>query len=103
MEFQVAGKKVVLRERITLGEGYDILGLTARVDNEDFRTTVPVMIKMIESWEFDGDPSESASYDEMDVFTEFLPISRRVNAKFTSLIQGVAEEEDGAEEESEKN
>jgi len=99
MEFIVAGKKVVLRERISLGDGYDIIGLFTGIDSNDLRTSIPIMSKMIESWEFEGDPSEPASYDKLDVLTEVIPMSRKINARINALMSGLNEDE----EEPEKN
>jgi len=99
MEFQVAGKKVVLREHITLGDGYDIIGLFSSIDSNDLRTSIPIMSKMIESWEFEGDPSEPAAYDKLDVLIEVIPMSRKINARINALMSGLNEDE----EEPEKN
>ena len=99
MEITVAGKKVVLRERIILGEGYDIIGLFSSIDSNDLRTSIPIMTKMIESWEFDGEPSDRASYDNLDVLAEFIPMSRRINARINAMMSGLEEDE----EEPEKN
>jgi len=99
MEFQVAGKKVVLRERISLGDGYNIIGLFSSIDSNDLRTSIPIMAKMIESWEFEGDPSDSAAYDKLDVLIEIIPMSRKINARINALMSGLNEDE----EEPEKN
>ena len=99
MEFTVAGKKVVLRERITLGEGYDIIGLFSSIDTNDQRTSIPIMVKMIESWEFEGEPDDPASYDQMDVLTEVIPMSRKINGQINIMMSGMEE----VEEEPEKN
>ena len=99
MEFNVAGKKVVLREHITLGDGYDIIGLFTSIDANDLRTSIPIRDKIIESWVFEGEPSDPTSYDQMDVLTEVIPMSRRVNAKINAMMSGTEDEE----EESEKN
>ena len=94
MEFQVAGKKVVLREHITLGEGYDIIGLFSSIDTNDLRTSVPIMTKMIESWEFEGEPDDPAAYNQMDVLTEVIPLSRKINNQINVMMSGVADEEE---------
>ena len=99
MEFTVANKKVVLRERISLGDGYDIIGLFSSIDSNDLRTSIPIMTKMIESWEFEGEPSDRASYDNLDVLAEFIPMSRRINARINAMMSGLDEDE----EEPEKN
>ena len=99
MEFQVAGKKVVLRERISLGDGYNIIGLFSSIDSNDLRTSIPIMAKMIESWEFEGDPSDPAAYDKLDVLIEVIPMSRKINARINALMSGLNEDE----EEPEKN
>ena len=99
MEFTVANKKVVLRERISLGDGYDIIDLFSSIDSNDLRTSIPIMTKMIESWEFEGEPSDRASYDNLDVLAEFIPMSRRINARINAMMSGLDEDE----EEPEKN
>jgi len=97
MEFTVAGKKVVLRERIPLGEGYDLVGLFTNFDANDLRTNIPIMTRLVESWEFEGDPSDSAAYDDLDTLTEFLPIAKRVNARISVLMSDVADEDEAPE------
>jgi len=78
MEFTIAGKRVVVKQDLTLEDGYDIFGLLIKVDSTDVRTQVPLAVKMIESWEFEGDPHNLETYNKMDVIRVLIPLFRRI-------------------------
>ena len=77
-EIQVAGKKVVLRERFPLRTHGDVVGLLRDVNLSRMETVLPLAIKTIESWEFEGDPAKEGSYQEMDAVSELWPLFRGV-------------------------
>lgn len=79
MEVQIDGTTVVLRDKLTLKDGYDVYGFIMQCDAQDMRTHVPLMRRMIESWEFEGDPSKAASYDELDMLRVLIPLSNQVH------------------------
>lgn len=97
MQIEITGKKVVLKDSIPLSEGYDLLGLILEGTNKDMKTMVPIMMKVIESWEFDGDPNNKESYEQLDVLGVVIPLARAVNGYATRKMSAPVETE------SEKN
>jgi len=47
----------------------------SNIKRGDLRTQVPVFTRLVESWEFDGNPSDEESYGELDIVQEILPLS----------------------------
>lgn len=73
-EFTVNGKRVWLRKRLPLREQDALLELAAACSNTKPRTNIPVMARLIESWEFAGDPADPEAYEDLDLLDEFLPL-----------------------------
>lgn len=94
MEITVAGKKIVLRDAIKMQDGYDILGLLMAAETADLRTQVPLATKVIESWEFEGDPSKAESYDGLDVLRVVIPLFRQITMHLNKLVTGAEETAD---------
>ncbi len=94
MEITIAGKKVVLRDAILMQDGYDVLGLLMKSDMADLRTQVPLAIRTIESWEFEGDPSKPESYDRLDVLRVIIPLFRDIVRHLNEVVTGVEEAAD---------
>ncbi len=94
MEITIAGKKVVLRDAILMQDGYDVLGLLMKSDMADLRTQVPLAIRAIESWEFEGDPSKPESYDRLDVLRVIIPLFRDIVRHLNEVVTGVEEAAD---------
>jgi len=86
-EFYINGKKVVLKTSLPLDDYGDLPELMANIDRRDLKTQIPVFVKLIKSWEFDGDPSDSKTYGNMDIVKEIMPMS--------ILIQNYMDEELG--------
>lgn len=83
----INGKRVTLRERIPLRDGHRIPALLQACADGDLNTQVAVARLVIESWEFPGDPSDAESYQELDTFSEVIPlmtwVAERVQARAT--------------------
>lgn len=79
-EFHVAGKRVSLKRRLPLKDGQRLPGDLAAMRPSDMAVAVPIMRTLIESWEFDGDPSDPAAWDRLDLFTEVWPLWKHVDA-----------------------
>ncbi len=94
MEITIAGKKVVLRDAILMQDGYDVLGLLMKSDMADLRTQVPLAIRTIESWEFEGDPNKPESYDRLDVLRVIIPLFRDIVRHLNEVVTGVEEAAD---------
>lgn len=101
MEFTVNGKKVVVKDTLTMLDGYDLYGLMADQTSRDMRTQVPLLVKMIESWELAGNPADPDAYNGLDVFHEFLPLARKIIRYINEML--VAGVKDETEQESLKN
>lgn len=85
-EIVVAGKRVVLRQRFPLKENADLLKLWFEASAADMNTVVPLCQRHIESWEFDGDPQDLATWEEMDVISEVRPIWNAVARAMESRV-----------------
>lgn len=86
-EIKVNGKSVVLRERFPLEEFFGLPGLVDAVDYKDLRTAIPLFIVAIESWEFDGDPTDPAAYMGMDVRSEVMPLAMKVASHISEYLR----------------
>lgn len=76
----IAGKQVVFRERLPAKDNWDLLQRIMETTGKagegvlDFQAQVPILVRMVESWEFEGDPTNAESYGELDIFREFFPL-----------------------------
>lgn len=95
-EITVAGRRVWLRERLPLKEGKRIVALAQAVSDQDLDTALPLLALLIERWEFDGDPSDAASYENLDVFSEVLPLLLGVGPYVQAKLEGVPKAPAGA-------
>lgn len=85
-EIKISGKKVVLRQSFPAGEFHDLPRAWAGADELDFTERVSVFARFIESWEFDGDPHDPASWQKLDAFREVAPIERHINQFAIGLL-----------------
>lgn len=76
MEFekQINGKRVKLKERLPLRDGRRLPELM-QACTSDLGTQVPVLVLVVESWEFPGNPADPAAYEDLDIYTEVLPLA----------------------------
>lgn len=87
-EITIAGKRVVLRERFPLKDNADLLKAWREAKSEDMQTVVPLCIRHVESWEFEGNPADPESWQELDVLTEIRPIWAAVNDAMYERVIG---------------
>jgi hypothetical protein len=85
-DVMIAGRRVTFRERIPLRIGARLPAMAAAIDNSDWLTFVPVMQVLIESWEFEGSPCQAESYDELDLFSEVMPLAAAVGTELTQRM-----------------
>lgn len=78
MSFEIAGKRVALKRRLPLRDGHQLPALLQACQDGDLRSQVAVMVRVIESWGFAGDPADAAAYDDLDVYSEILPLAKAV-------------------------
>lgn len=75
-ELDITGRKVVVKDYMPAGENWDVLPHLLAFSNGkyDQDTMVGLLCRAVESWEFDGDPSDPASYAALDMFSDMLPL-----------------------------
>lgn len=75
-ELNVNGRKVVVRDYMPAGDNWDVLPhlLAFSGGKYDRDTMVGLLTRAVESWEFDGDPSDPAVYAKLDMFSEMVPL-----------------------------
>lgn len=89
MEVTIAGKRVTFRDRLPAKQNWDLIKTFQKfsdMDNLDFDQLARVFAAMVESWEFDGDPADIASYGALDTFSEFLPLMNAVGDVFNAKM-----------------
>lgn len=81
-EITVAGRKVVLRDHFPARHNWDLPQLISALapgkGEVHFENAPALMVRMIESWEFEGDPSDPAVYADMDMLSELMPLANAV-------------------------
>lgn len=83
----VAGKAVHLKGHLPLKVGHRLPAMLQACGDGDLNTVVKVLALVIESWDFDGDPSSPVTYEEMDVYTEIIPLAQQVVQRLTERLQ----------------
>jgi len=84
----INGKEVVFKGKLTAKEWWPLLpklvGLGAGnwLEVLDFDTVCKIVAGSVQSWEFDGDPSDPESVAGLDAFAELLPLL----TEFSSLL-----------------
>lgn len=74
MEVTVSGKKVKLYDKLEARRNWDVMQKWQKLDPNNFDDVAGFMARLVESWEFPGDPADVESYAKLDLFTEFTPI-----------------------------
>ena len=91
-ELEINGKKVILRDKLPAKDSWAILEFMRKGSEDEepsFEEEAHLLSVTVLSWEFEGDPSNSESYADLDLFREFLPlrnaVSTYLNRKFVPL------------------
>lgn len=74
-EILINGKRVVFKERLPLSKAPELPAMLAKVES-DLRAVARVGAVLIEDWEFDGNPSDRRSYEDLDIPTEVMPLAK---------------------------
>lgn len=78
-ELTVAGKRVTVRDSFRGREWYALPGLyrkaLAAARKGDYGDAVPFLARVVESWEFEGEPSKATAYESLDVMAELMPLA----------------------------
>ena len=73
-----APRKVTLKRRIPLSLAPRLPGMMAKYgETGDVNDLVRVLVLVVESWEFDGQPSDPRAYAQLDIFSEILPMGAK--------------------------
>mgnify|MGYP000843921984 CR=1 FL=1 len=89
MEVTVSGKTVWLRDRIPAREGWPLRQLLARAatgERLSFEEDAQALAYVVESWEFEGDPSDPAVYGDLDM-GDFIAIENAVGQHALRLFR----------------
>lgn len=73
----INGKRVTFRSRIPLSKAPTLPKMLEAIGN-DLRAVARVGVIVVESWEFDGAPTDPRSYDDLDITTEVLPLAKEM-------------------------
>jgi len=81
-EITVRGKAVHVRTSFKGRDWYSLPAdfrktLRAR-EAGDYAGAVPFLARVIEAWEFDGDPTDVAAYEGLEVMAELVPLTGAV-------------------------
>ena len=78
-EVTVAGKRVKFKKRFPAKTHIPLLDLLSHMADEGETVPIAKVIDLlpwfVDEWEFDGDPHDPASYGELDVFDELIPLA----------------------------
>lgn len=89
-EITVSGRRVTLRERFPAKDFWDIPSMIAEVAGEgiDYQRHIPLLMRIIESWEFEGDPADAEAYGELDILRELRPLIRACSDYVAEMVSG---------------
>jgi len=99
----VAGKNVVLRDRMPVGEFHQFIAAAAHmwpIGIRDDGTAFPYaeqvgpILPIIESWEFDCDPHDVVAVGEtLDGYEEFIPLWEAISGHIAAKVRAMRERE----------
>ncbi len=93
-------KEVTFHTRFPARDNWDLpqqlqaLAATAQDGQMDLQAALPLLTRVIASWEFDGDPADVAVYDDLDIFREIIPLVTEV-AQYVAGLTGLGEAASG--------
>jgi len=73
LEYTVNGKAVVFRERLRAGDNWDLMDIMAQMAGSEGSAVkrepaIALLSRLIEVWEFPGEPDDPAAYLDLDLF-----------------------------------
>lgn len=84
-ERTINGRRVVFRERIPLSKAPTLPKMLEAVAT-DLRAVARIGVVLIESWEFEGDPTDQRAYESLDVMSEILPLAKEMGEYLTRRL-----------------
>ena len=88
----INGKEVMFKEKLTVKLWWPLLpklvglGEGNWLEILDFETVCKIVAASVESWEFDGDPGDPASVEELDAFAELMPLIMEISTLFPGRL-----------------
>lgn len=80
-EALIRGKQATIRVSFRGREWYALPGLYRKAwkgaTDGNYATVVPFLTRVVESWEFDGDPADEAAYEALDILGELVPLAEK--------------------------
>lgn len=80
-EALVRGKAATIRVSFRGREWYALPGLYRKAwkgaTEGNYAAVVPFLARVVESWEFEGDPADEAAYEALDVLGELVPLAEQ--------------------------
>ena len=79
-EIVIGGKRVTIRTSFRGREWYSLPGLYRKAwkgagADGNYAAVIPFLARVVESWEFEGDPAEEAAYEQLDLLSELVPLA----------------------------
>lgn len=78
-ELTINGKLVVVQQSFRGKEWYSLPAAYRRAwkgaATGDYGPAIPFLARVIESWEFDGNPTDEAAYERLDILAELVPLA----------------------------
>lgn len=89
-EVTINGKRVVLKDALCGRDGWRVVELLRKFadpkQTATYEDNCEIMSLVVDSWEFDGDPADPASYDALDTFREFNPLGFEVGTHVNEML-----------------
>jgi len=82
--------KFPAKDNWDLPQALSELGTTAQGGGFDLQKAVPVLQRVVRSWEFDGDPKDADAFGDLDIFRELIPLVTAV-ARYIGELTGQGE------------
>ena len=78
-QLTVKDRAITIRESFRGREWYALPGLYRKAwkgaSEGNYAPVVPFLARVVESWEFDGDPTDEAAYEALDILSELVPLA----------------------------
>jgi len=74
------------KARINVGDSDPFLEAVRNIVVGQPRTFIPLLAVFVESWDYEGDPSDPAAYEALDLFREFMPMVRESETRVQEMM-----------------
>ena len=94
----INGKEVIFREHFPAKDFWDLPAKIAKLarmragqEEFDMKLAIPLLTRLIESWEHEGDPADESSYDDLDILGDILPLVQVATDLLNRMVGRVGE------------